>query len=94
MICKACKADIPAGALLDCADITNDPQYEARGMIVEIDHPEFGKVKVPGFAPQLSRNHLEYECSPRLGGNNDEVYKGLLGLSDEEVAELKDKKAI
>ena len=89
-----CKADIPAGALLDCADITNDPQYLERGMIVEIEHPERGKVKVPGFAPRLSENHVEYQCSPALGGSNQEVYGGLLGLSGEELDALKEKKVI
>ena len=88
------KADIPAGAILDCDDITNDPQYLERGMMVEIDHPQRGKVKLPGFAPRLSENHIEYEPSPALGGSNDEIYGGLLGLSAEELAELKEKKVI
>ncbi|MBQ1311642.1 MAG: CoA transferase [Blautia sp.] len=89
-----CKADVPAGALLDCADITNDPQYEKRGMIVEIEHPQRGKVKLPGFAPRLSENHIDFKCSPALGGSNEEIYKGLLGLSDAEIEELKAAKAI
>lgn len=89
-----CKADIPAGALLDCADITNDPQYLARGMMVEIDHPQRGKVKLPGFAPKLSENHVEYQCSPPLGGSNEEVYGALLNLSPQALAELKEKKVI
>ncbi|MBR0107065.1 MAG: CoA transferase [Lachnospiraceae bacterium] len=88
------KADIPAGAILDCDDITNDPQYLERGMMVEIDHPQRGKVKLPGFAPRLSENHIEYEPSPALGESNDEIYGGLLGLSAEELAELKEKKVI
>jgi len=89
-----CKADIPAGALLDCEDITNDPQYLQRGMIVEIDHPQRGKVKIPGFAPRLSENHVEYKCSPELGGSNKEVYGDLLGLTAEQIEELKNKKVI
>ena len=89
-----CKADIPAGALLDCEDITRDPQYYERGMMVEIDHPQRGKVKVPGFAPRLSENHIEYEPSPTLGGSNEAVYGGLLGLSQQELERLKEKKVI
>lgn len=89
-----CKADIPAGALLDVDDITNDPQYLERGMIVEIDHPQRGKVKLPGFAPKLSAVQVEYECSPELGGSNEEVYGGLLGYSAEQLAELKANRVI
>ena len=88
------KADVPAGALLDVGDITNDPDYQRRGMIVEVEHPELGKLKVPGFAPRMSENHIDYECSPALGGSNEEIYGGVLGLSAEQLAELKAKKAI
>ncbi|MCD8333030.1 MAG: CoA transferase [Clostridiales bacterium] len=89
-----CKADVPAGALLDCADITNDPQYYKRGIMVEIEHPQLGKVKVPGFAPQMSAVSVEYECSPQLGGSNQEIYGGLLEMSEEEMNALKEKKVI
>ena len=84
------KADVPAGALLDVGDITNDPDYQRRGMIVEIDHPQRGKVKVPGFAPRMSRNHVEYKCSPELGDSNDELYGTLLGHTPEELAHLRE----
>lgn len=87
-------ADVPAGALLDVEDITNDPQYQKRGIIVEIEHPQRGKVKLPGFAPRLSENHVEYECSPSLGEHNREIYQGLLGLSDEQLKELEEQKVI
>ncbi|NLO49464.1 MAG: hypothetical protein GX111_14325 [Clostridiales bacterium] len=86
--------DIPAGALLDTADITNDPQYLERGMIVEVEHKELGKLKLPGFAPRLSENHVEYKVSPGLGENNDEVYRGILGLTQEEMQKLKNDKVI
>ena len=89
-----CKAGVPAGAILDCDDITKDPQYLERGMMVEIDHPQRGKLRYPGFAPRLSENRIDYACSPALGGSNEEVYGGLLGLSEAELAELKAKKVI
>ncbi len=77
-------------------DITNDPQYYVpeRKMMVEIDHPQRGKVKLPGFAPKFSEIEIDYETSPALGGSNEEIYGGLLGLSAEELAELKKNKAI
>ena len=48
------KADIPAGAVLDIADITNEPHYMDEGMIIEVEHQQLGKMKVPGFAPRMS----------------------------------------
>ncbi len=88
------KQDIPAGALLDVGDITNDPQYLERGMIVEMEHKDHGKLKLPGFAPRMSENHIEYKVSPDLGASNKKVYQEILGLSDEELKKLKDAKAI
>ncbi len=88
------RADVPAGALLDADDITNDPQYQVRGMIVEVEHPQLGKKKVPGFAPRLSENHIDYTCSPGLGEHNEEIYGSVLGLGLEELATLREKKVI
>ncbi len=87
-------ADVPAGALLDVDDITKNPVYEKRGVIIEIDHPQRGKVKVPGFMPKLSENHVEYQCSPGLGEHNREVYGELLGVSEEELEKLREDKVI
>ncbi len=88
------KADIPAGALLDVDDITNDPQYLERGMIVEVEHKDRGRIKIPGFAPRMSENHVEYKVSPGLGESNEEVYQGILGLDKEEYEKLKTNKVI
>ncbi len=88
------KQDIPAGALLDVGDITNDPQYLERGMIVEVEHKDHGRLKLPGFAPRLSENHVEYKVSPDLGSGNKKVYQEVLGLTDAEISELKSTKAI
>ena len=87
-------ADIPAGALLDISDFASDPNYVRQGIVVEVDHPQRGRLKLPGFAPRMSENSIQYRCSPALGENNDEIYGGVLGLSEEKIRELKEKKII
>lgn len=87
-------ADVPAGALLDIGDIANDPTYVELGTVVEIEHRQRGKLKLPGFAPKMSENHIEYSSSPELGGSNDEVYGEILCLSREDISRLKAKKVI
>ena len=86
--------DIPCGALLGIPDFANDPGYVEQGIIVEVEHPQLGKVKVPGFAPKMSENHVEYKSSPVLGGSNDEIYGEILGRSPEELARLKAERVI
>lgn len=88
------EAGVPAGAMLDVSDIANDPSYTERGMVVETEHPEYGKFKVPGFAPKMSRNNIDYKPFPMLGQSNDEIYGGLLGLSQEEREALRKKDII
>lgn len=88
------RADVPAGALLDVADITNDPVYQESGIIVEVEHEQLGKIKVPGFAPHMSENHVKYKVSPKLGGSNGEIYGGLLGISEEELEDLRKAQVI
>ena len=88
------KADVPAGALLDIGDIAGDPTYVELGTVVEIEHRQRGKLKMPGFAPKMSENHIDYTSSPELGGSNDEIYRGILGLDEGEILNLKAKKVI
>ncbi len=86
--------DIPAGALLDIEDFANEKHYMDEGIIIEVDHYQHGKLKMPGFAPRMSENHIEYESSPKLGEHTDEIYKELLGMSDDKLKELRDKNII
>ena len=45
---------IPAGPIYSIEDIFRDAQYQARDMILDVEHPEFGTLKVPGIVPKLS----------------------------------------
>ncbi len=85
------KAGVPAGPVMSIADIANDEQFQARGMIAHLADERFtsGDVVMPGVIPALG------ETPGRLrfaGGepaqHNDEVFRTLLGLSDEELARL------
>ena len=89
-----CEAGVPAGAVMDCDDITHDEYLHKRGVMVDIETKDHGTLRIPGFIPKLSENHIEYRTSPALGDGNEEVFKGIAGLSDEEFEELKAKKII
>lgn len=81
------KAGVPAGAVLDTMEITNDP-YMKKRIISEIEHPFHGKVSIPGFPVMMSDTHVDVTCAPLLGADNDDIYKGLLGLKTEEITDL------
>jgi crotonobetainyl-CoA:carnitine CoA-transferase CaiB-like acyl-CoA transferase len=62
--------------------------------MVEIEHSKRGKLIIPGFAPRMSENHVEYKVSPELGSANEKVFKEYAGLSDEDYEALKAKHII
>lgn len=82
---------VPVGPIYSVADIVNDPQYQARGMIesVEID----GKpLKIPGIAPRLADTPGRTDWpGPALGAHNDEVLGDLLGMNGDEISALRNK---
>ena len=84
------KAGVPAGPIYSVADQMKDPHFRARGLFEDVTLPDGEKVTVTTFAPQLSATPGGTEwAGPPLGAHNDEVYGGLLGLSDDERASLR-----
>ena len=76
-------------------DIMNDPHYQARGTIASVPDPQIGPVKMAGVVPKFpNREEKPIEPAPDLGQHNREIYCGLLGLSDQDVAALTDAEVI
>lgn len=88
------KAGVPAGAVLTTAELAQDDYLRASGMFVTMQHPVRGPINMPGFPIKLSNSHVPIEAAPLLGQHTDEVYRELLGLSDQELARLKQAKVI
>ena len=85
---------IPCGAVLNAEDIHTDPHLLERGMITTMDHPQRGKFKMPGFPVQLSDSPVDMEPAPLLGQHNAEVYKELLGLTEDDLVQLEQEAVI
>ena len=89
------RLDVVFGQVLTIDEVANNPQFLAREMLVEVEHPTLGRIKIPGIVPKLSLTPGSVETSsPALGQHNEEIYQGLLGYSREELERLKEKKAI
>jgi len=83
-------AQVPVGRALNIAEIFADPHYAARGDIVVVDDPTIGPVRMQGIYPRLSETPGSVRRgAPKLGEHNQEVYGDLLGLSADEIAELR-----
>lgn len=83
------EAGVPAGAVLDTQEITDDPGMREREVIVELNHPERGAFTMPGWPVKLSDSHVPVEPAPVLGADNAAVYAEWLDLDEDELAALK-----
>jgi crotonobetainyl-CoA:carnitine CoA-transferase CaiB-like acyl-CoA transferase len=85
------KYKVPCAQISDFDEVIEDPQLNYRGMIKDVVHPETGKTgaKVAGFPIRFSNLNAGLdEPAPFPGRNNDEIYRGLLGVSKQEMEDL------
>jgi crotonobetainyl-CoA:carnitine CoA-transferase CaiB-like acyl-CoA transferase len=90
------KAGVIAAAVLSPKQVLLDPHLKARGFFDIIEQPDVGKKPVPKqLGAKFSAFSIDCETpAPRLGEHNREVLQGLLGLSDDEIAALEERKVI
>lgn len=82
-------AGVGAGVVNSARDILeNDPQLKHRNLFQRVNHPEIGEYAVPGFSYQFSDIDSQFKRAPLLGEHNEYICKEILGLSDDELAEL------
>jgi crotonobetainyl-CoA:carnitine CoA-transferase CaiB-like acyl-CoA transferase len=88
-------AGVPFGPVASVADAVASPQIAAREMLIEIEHPTLGPVVVTGLPVKLSATPgAVRKAPPRIGEDNDRIFRTLLGMSAIEIAELRSSGAI
>jgi succinyl-CoA---D-citramalate CoA-transferase len=89
-------AGVICGPIYTIADIFEDPQYQARDMLLRHQDPEFGEFVGPVIVPKLSRTpgSVRWSATWQEGSHNRQVYGGLLGLSDEEMDALTEERVL
>jgi formyl-CoA transferase len=88
------RAGVPAGAVMDTMELSEDPNLRAREIFVTVDHPVRGAFTMPGWPVKLSRSHVPVTPAPLLGADNEAVYGAWLGYTREQLADLKEEGAI
>jgi len=84
-------ARVPAGKVYTAKDIAEDPHYRARDMILAQSTRDGYDIEVPGVVPKLLGTPGTVRSSaPGLGDDTDGVLREL-GLSEPEIAALRDK---
>ena len=88
------RAGVPAGAVMDTMELSEDPNLRAREIFVTVDHPVRGAFTMPGWPVKLSRSHVPVTPAPLLGADNEAVYGSWLGYTREQLADLKEEGAL
>ena len=86
--------DIPVGPILSMKEISEEESLRETGTIVEVDHPKRGKYLSVGCPVKLSASPAKVERSPLLGEHTEEILKGELGYTDEELDEILNSGAV
>jgi formyl-CoA transferase len=72
------EAGVPSGKSFDAADISQDPHYRARDMILNTSLPDGSPIEVPGIVPKLSHTPGQMDRpAPQLGEHTDEILEEL-----------------
>lgn len=88
-------AQVPAAPVNNLDGAFAEPPVAEREMIVEYDHPDVGKVRLPGNPIKMSGvSGTISNPAPRLGEHTDAVLGGLLSLSPDRIAGLRRQGAI
>ena len=83
-------AGVPCGAVRNAGEVLNDPQLEHRGMIAGVDHATEGRIHVLGSPLTLSETPSSVrDAPPTLGQHTESVLTRDLGLSKQELEELR-----
>jgi CoA:oxalate CoA-transferase len=86
-------AGVPSGPVQTLPEIFNCPQANARKMLIVQPDPAAGPTTLVGNAVKFSEvPEIDVEPSPRLGADTDAVLKEVLGLSDAEIAALRESR--
>ncbi len=89
------EVEIPIGPINTIDRVFADPQVLSRKMLVEMEHPKVGKLKLVGSPMKLSKTPVQYRIPPPLLGEHTEsVLHEVLGYDKEKIARLKEGKVI
>jgi formyl-CoA transferase len=83
-------AGVPNGPINDLKQVFEEPQVIARGMRIDVPHPTAGTVPMVASPMRFSATPITYEVPPpTLGQHTAEVLAKRLGLSAEDIEQLR-----
>ncbi len=86
---------VPVAPINSIVDALENVQVRHRNMVVEMDHPVVGLMQATGNPIKLSAMpETEFSPPPLLGQHTGSVLRELLGINNEELRDLREKRII
>ncbi|SVB49572.1 uncharacterized protein METZ01_LOCUS202426 [marine metagenome] len=86
---------VPCAPVNNFSKALSDEQVLQRNMVVEVDHPSGGKIKMPGNPVKLSNSTDKYfSPPPMLGEHTEEILHELIGYNQTKIKNLRKKKIV
>ncbi|MCY4433126.1 MAG: CoA transferase [bacterium] len=83
------EAGVPAYVALRASDFYADPNLEARGFFIELEHGAIGKMTFDGPVTLFSATPARpWRAGPLVGEHTQQVMSEILGFSDDEITAL------
>jgi formyl-CoA transferase len=86
-------AGVPAGAVLDTMELTNEPSFERRGILQTVQHPS-GPYKMPSWPVRFDGKPPKLAPAPLLGQHCAQVFGEWLDMSEGDVEALRQEGVI
>ncbi|MFT3814879.1 MAG: CaiB/BaiF CoA-transferase family protein [Acidovorax sp.] len=93
------KRGVPCAQVRTPEQVLADPHLQESGAVVPLEHPGLAAAGTQamgmGLPIRFSESPVRFDQpAQQLGQANDEIYRGLLGLSDGQLAQLREQKVI
>ncbi|MEU5702179.1 CaiB/BaiF CoA transferase family protein [Streptomyces aurantiacus] len=86
---------VPLCAIKDIGEVVEDPQIAARDMVVDVEYPEFGELRMFGSPIKLGSTPTQPRgLAPKVGEHAGAVLRALADLDEDGITELRRKGVI
>jgi crotonobetainyl-CoA:carnitine CoA-transferase CaiB-like acyl-CoA transferase len=81
--------DVPGAPVYEASELPDDPHVQARGLLVEQQHPVAGALRLLGTPLRVEGERFEAAPAPAACEHSDAILGRVLGLSAQELARLR-----
>jgi crotonobetainyl-CoA:carnitine CoA-transferase CaiB-like acyl-CoA transferase len=94
LVARLTEVNLCVGPVYSTFDLFNDSAFAQSGMMSRLFHKECGERWLPTLPVRFSQLEPRFKSAPLAGEHTDEILHGLLGMSDDEIAALRDEKVL